>query len=75
MTEHYRPDARFVRKPAYAVLFSSNVSYDEGYTSVVPTDRKYFNFTVPHGLDRSVAAALPGLWYCLHLPNDLIELS
>jgi len=74
VTEQYRPDARFVRKPAYAGLFSSDVSYSEHYTPLLATDRKFTNFTVPHGLDRSVATALPGLWYCLHLPNDLLEL-
>lgn len=25
--------------------------------------------TVPHGISRAVAAALPGLWYTLHLPR------
>jgi hypothetical protein len=30
--------------------------------------------TVPHGLAKTVAAALPGLWYCLHLPASLFDL-
>ncbi|MFD8159684.1 CHAT domain-containing protein [Streptomyces malaysiensis] len=30
--------------------------------------------TVPHGLAKTVAAALPGLWYCLHLPASLWDL-
>ncbi|MGA4861712.1 CHAT domain-containing protein [Streptomyces lavendulocolor] len=30
--------------------------------------------TVPHGLAKTVAAALPGLWYCLHLPASLADL-
>ncbi|MFE3415475.1 hypothetical protein ACFXMT_46325 [Streptomyces mirabilis] len=30
--------------------------------------------TVPHGLSKTVAAALPGLWYCLHLPASLSDL-
>src|SRR4051812_7241349 len=29
---------------------------------------------IPHGLSRKVASALPGLWYCIHLPNRLTEL-
>ncbi|MFI5642941.1 CHAT domain-containing protein [Streptomyces goshikiensis] len=32
---------------------------------------------IPHGLARDVARALPGLWYCLHLPGsqaDLVDL-
>jgi hypothetical protein len=31
--------------------------------------------TVPHGLSRASAAALPGLWYCLHLPNTVYQLA
>lgn len=31
--------------------------------------------TRPHGLSREVANALPGLWYCLHLPNDRAQLD
>lgn len=30
--------------------------------------------TVPHGLSRAVAAALPCLWYALHLPSTLMDL-
>jgi len=30
--------------------------------------------TIPHGLSKTVATALPGLWYCLHLPNFLLDL-
>ncbi|MGW8955608.1 CHAT domain-containing protein [Streptomyces sp. NPDC055709] len=30
--------------------------------------------TVPHGMSRAVAAALPGLWYILHLPSTLSDL-
>jgi hypothetical protein len=29
---------------------------------------------VPHGLDQEIAAALPGLWYCIHLPNTFLQL-
>jgi hypothetical protein len=75
VTEGYTPDAaRFGRKPVYAVLFSADVDFNEDYTTIVAGDQRFTNFTVPHGLDRSVATALPGLWYCLHLPNDLAEL-
>jgi hypothetical protein len=58
------------RPPLYAVLFDAatvgpayrpTVAYQYDVTSGV---------TAPHGLDREVASALPGLWYCLHLPND-----
>ncbi|MCL7428142.1 CHAT domain-containing protein [Streptomyces sp. YS415] len=31
--------------------------------------------TVPHGLSRAASAALPGLWYCLHLPNTVYQLA
>lgn len=30
--------------------------------------------TLPHGISRTVAAALPGLWYTLHLPSTLLDL-
>ncbi|MER6280275.1 CHAT domain-containing protein [Streptomyces sp900105245] len=30
--------------------------------------------TAPHGLAKTVATALPGLWYCLHLPAALWDL-
>ncbi|MFK4150001.1 CHAT domain-containing protein [Streptomyces sp. NPDC004065] len=30
--------------------------------------------TVPHNLDRALAPALFGLWYCLHLPSRLSDL-
>lgn len=64
----------FERSPLYAVLFSTAdagaafspiVSVQEGVDTPA---------TVPHGLDRDVATALPGLWYCLHLPNTFHEL-
>ncbi|CAM5541566.1 CHAT domain-containing protein [Streptomyces avidinii] len=29
---------------------------------------------MPHGLSKTVATALPGLWYCLHLPAALSDL-
>lgn len=35
-------------------------------------------FAIPHALARDVARALPGLWYCLHLPQsrgDLVDLE
>lgn len=31
--------------------------------------------TVPHGISREIAACLPGLWYCLHLPRSLIDIA
>ncbi len=75
MTENYWPDAtRFSMKPTYAVLFSSDSRLDEDQPRLVTPGIGYTNVTVPHGLDRAVASALPGLWYCLHLPNDLAEL-
>jgi len=62
------------RAPIYAVLFDGTVGLGE-YTPVVAgqygADARV---SVPHGLDHEVVAALPGLWYCLHLPNALFEL-
>jgi hypothetical protein len=57
------------RPPLYAVLFDI-AAVDEAYRPTIahPQDANS-GVTVPHGLDREVASALPGLWYCLHLPN------
>jgi hypothetical protein len=62
------------RAPIYAVLFDGAV--DPGpYTPLVAAQYGAdAPVTVPHGLDHEVVAALPGLWYCLHLPNSLFEL-
>lgn len=65
--------AGWAQRPLYVVLFDSD---EEG--SDQPVRWKPFGAddpgTVPHHLDRAVAAALPALWYCLHLPNDLTQL-
>jgi hypothetical protein len=75
VAENYTADtARFGKKPVYAVLFSSDFGLDEDHPKLVEPGIGYTNVTVPHGLDRAVASTLPGLWYCLHLPNDLAEL-
>lgn len=57
------------RAPLYAVLFDAP-TLDRAYqpTIAYPYDVNS-GVSVPHGLDREVASALPGLWYCLHLPN------
>jgi len=62
------------RAPMYAVLFDGTVDVGP-YTPLVAT--RYgadAPVTLPHGFDREVVAALPGLWYCLHLPNAFFEL-
>jgi hypothetical protein len=67
-------EAGFARVPLYAVLFHGTPE-SGSYSPVV--DAPYgpdSEGTVPHGFDREVAAALPGLWYCLHLPNTFWEL-
>jgi hypothetical protein len=62
------------RSPLYVVLFSAT-DVDASYFPIVaaPLERDS-TVTVPHGFDRNVAPALPGLWYCLHLPNTFFEL-
>ncbi|MGW4816691.1 CHAT domain-containing protein [Kitasatospora cineracea] len=63
----------------YAVLFApapgeGRAQEASPYVPVVferPADAES---TVPHGLAMSVATALPGLWYCLHLPATLLDL-
>lgn len=63
------------RSPQYLVLFSTSDNVEETYD---PFAYDKFNgefpATVPHGLSREVATALPGLWYCLHLPNSFQQL-
>jgi CHAT domain len=66
---------RRARVPVYAVLFrmtSLSGRYRPLVASPYGADAQ---ITGPHGFDREVAAALPGLWYCLHLPNTVFELS
>jgi CHAT domain len=62
------------RPPIYAVLFHAETVEDPYSPLVTVQDGADSAATAPHGLDREVAAALPGLWYCLHLPNTLGEL-
>jgi len=63
------------RAPIYAVLFDGTVDPDSDAYSPLVTAQYGAGapVTVPHGLDKEVVAALPGLWYCLHLPNTMFE--
>jgi hypothetical protein len=60
--------------PIYAVLFEGTDDAAPYLPLVAAPYRAGASVTVPHGLDREVVAALPGLWYCLHLPNTFFEL-
>jgi hypothetical protein len=62
------------QSPLYVVLFSTVEDINESYFPLVGDGGHDPTVTVPHGFDREVAAALPGLWYCLHLPNDFAQL-
>ena len=62
------------RAPLYAVLFEGTVDAGPYSPLVAAPYGVDAPVTVPHGLDHEVVAALPGLWYCLHLPNSLFEL-
>jgi hypothetical protein len=67
----------FARSPLYAVVFHAT-NLDVPYVPVIgvqPDLDLDFAVTVPHGLGREVAVALPGLWYCLHLPNTFHDLT
>ncbi len=65
----------FARKPLYSVLFSTVEDVDRPYSPLAAERQgQDTTVTVPHGFDREVAAALPGLWYCMHLPNDFLQL-
>jgi len=72
-----RPDrAMLEKKPLYAVLFTAA---DDSVTfEPLVTNAEELTGTIPHGFDQHVSEALPGLWYCLHLPStffDLIDLT
>ncbi|MFJ1742467.1 CHAT domain-containing protein [Streptomyces microflavus] len=65
--------------PLYAVLFAPGPAEGRAqdsslYAPVVFERQADAESTAPHGLARTVAAALPGLWYCLHLPATLLDL-
>lgn len=58
------------------VPFRSAEASDDFYVPIVMEEYTTSSgITAPHGFDREVAAALPGLWYCLHLPNTIFELG
>jgi hypothetical protein len=63
------------RVPVYAVLFRATDLSDPYPPLVTSPFGADAQVTAPHGFDREVAAVLPGLWYCLHLPNTLFELG
>lgn len=60
--------------PIYAVLFEGTEDAAPHLPLVAAPYLVGAPGTIPHGLDREVVAALPGLWYCLHLPNTFLEL-
>ncbi|BBC30750.1 hypothetical protein SGFS_020440 [Streptomyces graminofaciens] len=65
--------------PLYAVLFTPGAmegrAQDKApYVPVVWERPDAAESTAPHGLAKTVATALPGLWYCLHLPASLWDL-
>ena len=60
------------QRPLYVALFSSSIDTSAAYEPhvVEPDDHPV---TAPHGLDREAGAALPALWYFLHLPRGFAE--
>lgn len=67
-------ETAFERHLIYAAVFRATLD-QRPYAPLVT--RPYGDgslVTAPHGLDREVAVTLPGLWYCLHLPNTLAQL-
>ena len=74
------PEIFFTKSPLYAVLFSSSQDVSEPYSPYVEAPRGVPIFkddahvTAPHGLSKEMADALPGLWYCVHLPNIFPQL-
>lgn len=69
----------FAKPPLYVVPFTPGAAegraQDQSPHAPVVFERpEASESTVPHGLAKTVAAALPGLWYCLHLPASLPDL-
>jgi hypothetical protein len=62
-------------EPYYVIVFKASagsapyrpVVDGRAYTSAVAT--------LPYGLDRELATALPAMWYCLHLPRTNLDLT
>lgn len=75
------PEDLFGTYPLYAVLFPSTQEISEDFVPYGSTRRGVPLFgaedgvTIPHGLSREMSAALPGLWYCLHLPSTFWQLT
>lgn len=75
------PEDVFTKSPLYAVLFDYSQDPESPYTPYVEAPVGAGGIfgvddpvTVPHGLSREMASALPGLWYCVHLPNIFPQL-
>ncbi|MFF9818936.1 CHAT domain-containing protein [Streptomyces sp. NPDC014006] len=72
------PSSPFEQPLGYMVLFPAPEGGTDVLASPFATEvlsvTASKSVTVPHGLSRSVAAALPGLWYTLHLPSTLMDL-
>jgi hypothetical protein len=65
-----RPEDQSWRPLLYAVVFEMDESsYSDALPILVDPDGSADDATLPHGLSREVARALPALWYCVHLPN------
>jgi hypothetical protein len=75
-----QPPDIFRTHPLYAVIFPSSQNIDDPFSPIIvgrrpdPLIDDQVAVTVPHGLSREMAAALPGLWYCLHLPSTFFQL-
>ncbi|UUU36779.1 CHAT domain-containing protein [Streptomyces sp. CA-210063] len=73
----------FEKPPLYVVPFTPGAAEgraqdQSAYAPVLFERPEAVESTVPHGLAKTVATALPGLWYCLHLPaalSDLIDVD
>jgi len=75
------PEIFFRKSPLYAVLFATTQNLTAPYTPYLESPRGTDGIfgadalvTVPHGFSREMATALPGLWYCMHLPNIFPQL-
>jgi len=59
-------------EPYYVILFESSV-IRVPYRPLVASAKHDARATLPYGFDREFAAALPAMWYCLHLPRTRFD--
>jgi hypothetical protein len=61
------------KRPLYVIAFASSEPVDSSYFPLVFEPEDGATVTIPHGLALDMAATLPALWFCLHLPGTFYQ--